>query len=389
MAEIKNLKKLAQRILEAINPPAGGQKEKIILFGDSDMDGACAVIILKEAICSLGGNSPIIYFSDRKREEHGINRQALEFLKAESPALFIALDCGISNFKEVDLAKKFGFEVVIIDHHDILRKKPKAKIIINPKQGKKDSPFYYLAASGIVFKLAEEMLGKNVSKTLRQDILSLAALATFTDFVPEIGENQKILEEGLPILENSWRPAIRFFFISDLTKKCISTREIIWKIISIINITDKEGVLNEIYLFLISHNLEEAESRFAEFLRKASERQAKISRAVEELKARISFQDKNQLIIFEGLDDYPFPFVSAVAGRVSNFFKKPTFIFTREKKENWGAFNMPFKENGVEALTSCARFLRRYGGHPPVGGFYFEDKNSGKLKQCLIKYFTP
>jgi len=383
MAEIKNLKKLARRILKAIK-----NKERIILFGDSDMDGACSVIILKETICSLGGDSPVIYFSDRKREEHGINKQALKLLKDKAPALLISLDCGIGNFKEVDLAKKFGFTVAIVDHHDILNKKPKAKIIVNPKQGRKSSSFYYLAAAGIAFKLTEEMLGKNISKTLREDILSLAALATFTDFVPEVGENQRILEEGLPILENSWRPAVRFFFISDLTKKCISTREIIWKIISIINITDKEGVLNEIYLFLISKSLEEAESRFEEFLHKASERQAKIRQSTEEVKTRISFQDKNQLIIFEGLEDCPFPFISAVAGRTSNFAKKPTFIFTKEKKENWGTFNMPSAENGVEALTSCARFLRRYGGHPAVGGFYFEDKNSDKLKQCLIKYFN-
>ncbi|MDP3093741.1 MAG: DHH family phosphoesterase [bacterium] len=383
MAEIKNLKKLANRISKAI-----AEKERIILYGDSDMDGACSVIILKEAICSLGGDSPIIYFSDRKREEHGINKKALDFLKGKAPALFLSLDCGIANFREVELAKKLGFEVAIADHHNIQGRIPKVRIVVNPKQGSKNSPFYHLAAAGIVFKLAEAILGRKLSKTLKEDMLALAALATLAELVQETGENQKILEQGLPLLESSWRPAVRLFFSSSLTKNCISTREIVWKVISIINITSKEGVFSETYLFLNSQTPEEARLRFEEFLRKGVERQAKIGELTEELKKKVSFMEKDSAVIFEDLNDRQFPILSAVASRICDFFKKPTFIFTKEKGENWGGFRMPFEEDGVGALASCRQLLRRYGGHPAAGGFYFENKNKEKLKECLAKHFN-
>ncbi|MBU4351066.1 DHH family phosphoesterase [Candidatus Parcubacteria bacterium] len=383
MEEIKDFGKLVRRLNKALK-----NKELIILYGDSDMDGAVAVIILKQIIDNLGGRSPIIYFSDRKRTEQGINFESLEFLKDKAPALIVSLDCGTSNVKEIEAAKKLGFEVVVVDHHDIFEI-PDIKILVNPKQQSKDSPFYYLAAAGLALKIAEKMLAKRFSGVLKEDILGLAALATLIDLVPEIGENIKILREGLPMLENSWRPGVKAFFTSEVTNRCISTREIAAKIGRITNITDKEDdYLNKIYVLLNSKSEEEANLRLEELLKMASDRQEKIAFFMEELKAKINPKINELSIIFEDLTGCPFPILSVVASRTSASFMKPTFIFTKEKKENWGSYRMPLGENGINAISSCAKFLRRYGGHPAVGGFYFEDKNKEKIKECLIKYFS-
>ncbi len=383
MEEIKDFKKLTRRLSKALK-----NKERIILYGDSDMDGAVAVIILKEIIDNLGGESPIIYFSDRKRAEQGLNYEGLEFLKDKVPALIIALDCGTSNVKEIEIAKKLGFEVAVIDHHDIFEI-PKTKIVVNPKQGNKDSPFYYLAAAGLALKLAEEMLSKKFSGIIKEDMLGLAALATLIDLVPETGENERILQEGLPLLENSWRPAIKVLFNSDITKKCISTREIVAKIGRITNVTDKEDAyLNKIYVLLNSKTKEEANLRLEELLQMATERQEKIIFFTEELKTKIFAKNDSSSIIFEDLNGCPFPILSVIASKASAFFMKPTFVFTKEKKENWGSYRMPLNENGIEAISSCAKFLRRYGCHQAVGGFYFEDKNREKIKECLIRHFN-
>ena len=382
MEEIKDFEKLVRRLTKAFK-----NKEQIVLYGDSDMDGAVSVIILKQVIDNLGGRSPIIYFSDRKRAEQGINLEGLELLKDRAPALIIALDCGTSNVKEIEAAKKLGFEVIVIDHHDIFEM-PKIKILINPKQQSEDSPFYYLAAAGLALKIAEKMLAKRFSGVLKEDILGLAALATLIDLVPEVGENKKILKEGLPLLENSWRPGIKALFASEVIKNCISTREIVTKIGRITNITNKEDdYLNKIYLLLNSKNEEEANLRLEELLKMASDRQEKIAFFMEELKAKINPKINELPIIFEDLSDCPFPILSVVASRTSVFFMKPTFIFTKEKKENWGSYRMPLDENGIGAISSCAKFLRKYGGHQAVGGFYFEDKNREKIKECLVKYF--
>jgi single-stranded-DNA-specific exonuclease len=127
MAEIKNIKKAAERISKAIE-----KKEKIILYGDADMDGIGSTIILEEAIGALGGKIEAIYFPDRELEGYGLNEDALKFLKKSAPALLILLDCGIGNFDEIKIAKKLKFEVMIVDHHKTLGKLPAASVIVNP-----------------------------------------------------------------------------------------------------------------------------------------------------------------------------------------------------------------------------------------------------------------
>lgn len=146
--EIKNLKKVADRIKKAIK-----NKERIILYGDADLDGSSSVIILQESIKNLGGQVAAVYFPDREIEGYGISKDGLEYLKRFSPALLITLDCGISNIKEVSLAKKMGFSVIIIDHHEILDKIPKAEIVVDPKQ-KGDRSFKGFANAGLTFRLS-------------------------------------------------------------------------------------------------------------------------------------------------------------------------------------------------------------------------------------------
>ena len=127
--KIKNIEKASERIKEAVK-----NNEKIILYGDSDCDGICSVVILGEAIKSLGGKISTFAFPDRELDGYGMNFKALEFLKSYSPALFITMDLGIANVKEVEKANEMGFEVIIIDHHEVLDQVPNAKVIVDPQQ---------------------------------------------------------------------------------------------------------------------------------------------------------------------------------------------------------------------------------------------------------------
>ncbi|MDP2930816.1 MAG: DHH family phosphoesterase [bacterium] len=381
MSEIKNLKKLAGRIKEAIK-----RKETIVLYADSDLDGVVALMIVKEIILNLGGQKPVIYFSDRKSEEHGINKEALEFLKEKSPALFLSLDCGISDFVEIEMAKKLGFEVAILDHHEIPKKLPKIPIIVDPKQGKKDDYFYHLATAGIAFHLAEMMLGNKLQGNLREDMAGLTAFATISDMSPATEANKTLIEGGLPFLETSMRPAIRMMFDSSLVKDCLSTRGIIDKLVKIINITDKEKDLSELYLLLITVSEDEAKERFSRFLQKGSERQVIIEKLSEALNKRL-FKKNDESIIFEGDKTWPYRFLSTVASRTVIFSQKPVLLFVIEEESNRGAFRMPPQKDGIAALNKCSKYLDSCGGHAAAGGFIFKDKNTKELKQCLIKYF--
>jgi len=154
----------------------------------------------------------------------------------------------------------------------------------------------------------------------------------------------------------------------------------------VINITDKEGDLGELYLLLTAKTMEEAKARFAIFLQKGSERQVAVEQWFAEFKKIIS-PKIDRAVFFEGSQDLPQPLLGAICSRLCEFFEKPVFLYKKTEKENIGHYRTPSGVSGVQALASCSEFLRRYGGHASAGGFYFQEKDAKKLEKCLLKYF--
>jgi single-stranded-DNA-specific exonuclease len=413
--EIKNLKKAAKRILKAINPPKGKQKERIILYGDADLDGVTSVIILEETIKNLGGEISAVYFpEDRETEGYGISVKGLEFLKKFSPALLISLDLGISNFKEAKMAKKMGFNLIIIDHHEILDKLPEAEIIVDPKQKNDKSCFEYLANVGITFKLSEILLGEKNTQGLRQNFLELTALATLADMMPQIGDNIIFINDGLKTLENSWRPGIRAFFETDFFENGISNGvytngifpnntekkswtnqvnlennlvnlEKVFKIISALNVRDVENNLPASYRLLNISSSDEAEKLVAKLKEKNLLRKKRIKEIVEDIERRIVF--KQELFIFEGDTEWEAYSISAVASILCNKYKKPVFLFKKLDKESQGTVRSTNDKNCVSLMKKCKKWLMSFGGHPKAAGFRIKNENIQKFKDCLIENF--
>lgn len=376
--EVKNLKKAAERIKKAIK-----KKERIVLYGDADMDGVSSVIILKEAIANLGGKVSAIYFPDRETEGYGINEAALNYLKKYAPALFIAVDLGIGNFKEIKLAKKMGFEVMIVDHHKVLNKLPAASIIVNPKQKGDEYPFKEFAAAGVVFKLAEALLGKKITPALKNNFLELAALATIADMMIQEEDNIEIVTAGLASLKNTFRPGLKVFMETDEN----GSRQIAQKIISACHAAGTApDHINEAYFLLTSTSTKEAEHLAAELLEKAYIRQQKIKEITEEVKKMI-LKKTGESIIFEGSKDWPILMAGPACSKICNIYKKPVFLYSQKEKDSQGAVRTPKGIDGVKPMIHCSKYLETYGGHPQAGGFRIKNKDLGKFKKCLIKYF--
>ncbi|MBD3208228.1 MAG: hypothetical protein GF370_02130 [Candidatus Nealsonbacteria bacterium] len=377
MANIKNLQKAADRILEAID-----NKEKIILYGDADLDGVSAVIIVKEAIQNLKGKITEIYFPDREKEGYGITPHALGCLKEFSPALLIALDCGISNFEEIKKAHELGFEVIVIDHHKILEKLPEADIIVDPKQEGDSYPFKELSTGGIAFKLAELMLGDRMSEGLRDSFLELAGLSTMADKMPKEEDNEYFIEEGLRSLEDSWRPGIQAMFsmFSDLDYNRYNR---ISKIISILNVRDVEDGYPSSYNVLTTSSLEKLTEIISRLRRKNEERQEKMHRIVDEVRERDA--RKAEPIIFEGETYWDYPLISAVASIISQDVEKPVFLYKKLDEESQGTVRSPPGIDSVELMKKCKQYVETYGGHPRASGFRIKNEKLEKFKNCLIE----
>ncbi|OIO46305.1 MAG: hypothetical protein AUJ31_02105 [Parcubacteria group bacterium CG1_02_39_15] len=378
MPEIKNLKKVASRILKAIK-----NKERIVLYGDADLDGVTAVILVKESIKNLSGEVAAIYFPDREAEGYGISETGLNYLKTFSPALLIALDCGIGNFKEAKIAKSLGFEVIIIDHHQVLDELPKASIIVDPKQKGDKYAFKELAAAGIAFKLALLLLKNKLTRSLKQSLLELAALATVADMMPREEENKEIIEQGLVSLEDSWRPGLKAFFESEPIKNIDGLNYKISKIISVLNIRDVENRLPASFRLLTTPFLEEAQAIIKKLLEKSEVRRERIKLIVQEVDQRLA--KKAESIIFEGDSTWEFSLISPVASIICQKYQRPVFIFKVLEKESQGTVRVPKGIDSVALMKKCSKYPLTYGGHALASGFRIKNENLEKFKGCLMK----
>ncbi|MCK4520311.1 DHH family phosphoesterase [Candidatus Parcubacteria bacterium] len=383
MPEIKNLKKASNRILKAIE-----NKEKIILYGDADLDGTGSVVILKEAIEELSGKVSAVYFVDREKEGYGINEIGLDFLKPLAPALLIGLDLGITNFKEVEIAKKIGFEVIIIDHHKVIGSLPKASIIVDPKQKEDNYPFKEFAATGLVYELAKVMLKDKMSDSLDNQFLELVALATIADMMIREKENKEYIEKGLWSLKYTKRLGLKVFFeINSLNPPVggLKEREKIQKIVSALNVSEIKEHLTEAFLLLTCENKRKAKNLAEKFLDRNETRHFQIREITSQIEEKIS--ENPCSVIFEGDTGWTNILNGSVASRICNKYKKPTFIYKKGKEKTTGAVRMPSGMDAVQAMQSCEKLLITFGGHAPAAGFSIKNENLEKFKECLIKYF--
>ena len=377
--EIKNLRKAAERIGKAII-----KKERIILYGDADLDGICSVIILQETIQSLGGSIAAVYFPDREQEGYGLTETALASLKKLAPALLITMDLGISNFKEMLLAKKLGFTVIIVDHHEILDSLPKASIIVDPKQPSDPYPFKGLAACGVTFFLARELLGKRMSHSLRGALLELAALGTIADMMPQTNDNLLILEEGVARLFSSWRPGIQALFDTVGIDQG-NLRDKLGHAISVLNVRHIKGGDPATYLLLSASSLENARELAKELAEKNRARQDSIYAIVKEVRKRIGVSDSP--LIFEGDSSFDYVLLGGAASILSRDYGKPVFLYKKKRGESMGSVRAPAGYNTVKAMKGFAKNLVAYGGHAPASGFRLKTQNLAKFKKYLISYF--
>jgi single-stranded-DNA-specific exonuclease len=378
MTKIKNLKKTADRIRKAIN-----DKEKIILYGDADVDGTTSVIILEDSIKSLAGKVVDVYFPDREIEGHGITEIGLKFLEKHAPGLLVALDCGIGDVKEVDLAKKMGFEVIIIDHHEPLAEIPKAKIIVNPKMEKDPTVFREFSAGGLAFKVAEELLADKMTETLKRNLLELTALSTIADMVPREKENKFFIDQGVNFLKDSWRPGIKAFLEEESFKDYSTINQKIHKIISILNVRDVSNRLPASFRLFNAIDLTEAKTIVKQLLVEAEKKKQKILEIIDQVEQKIEKQ--TEPIIFQGGEDFELTLISSAASTLCQKYLKPVFLYKKMLKQSHGTVRSPKTIDSVCLMKKCSKLLITYGGHAQASGFRLKNDNLEKFKNCLIK----
>jgi single-stranded-DNA-specific exonuclease len=382
MPEIKNLTKAAQRIEKAIE-----QKERIILYGDSDLDGVCSVIILQETLLSLGGNICALYFPDREQEGYGITKTALSHLGSLAPGLLISMDLGITNFEEIRQARAMGFEVILVDHHEILDALPEADIIVDPKQPEETYPFRGFAACGLTLRLALLLLSKGASLALVSGLKELAALATVADMMPRKEDNLQIIQEGLSSMDQSWRPGIKAFEQFEEFRRIENIEVRITQMIALLNVRDVEYGIPAAYRVLAAKTEQEAVELLSVLQEKHKIRRDNIRLYTENIRSSLE-RVPRPVVIFEGDESFDYLLLGSVASIVSQEYNIPAFIYKRGEQESIGSVRAPSGYDTVKAMKACAPLLLTYGGHAQASGFRLNNENLEKFKGCLVDHFT-
>ncbi len=378
--KIKNLQKAATRIQKAIL-----HQENIIVVGDVDPDGVASTIILKETVEALGGEVKYCYFPDYFQEGHGLSRTALEFLASYQPGLIILVDLGIGNYEEVEWAKKQGFQVVIIDHHQVL-KMPLAEVVVNPQQSGETYPFREFSAGGLVYKLAQVMLkGYPRQAELERNFSELAMISTIADMMPLREDNEGIVEEGMKNLPLTNRPALQ-----NLLKRYVphthSLGEAVRTIIGVLNVSQLgEYHLAESFLLLTSKKTEEIDNLIWQLEERVQQRREERDRVVKGVEEKIAGQEP--AFVFEGGKDWLFPVAGSAASVLVKRYQRPVFLYFQGPEISRGSVRAPEGIDSVKLMEKCQELLLNFGGHPRASGFRLETKNLEKFKTCLKKHY--
>ncbi len=380
---LKGTKKLSQIISNASQ-----NDERFILYGDADLDGISSVIILQETLELLNQNykeknKPIVYFPDRENDGYGITPTAIKKLKKYSPAVFVALDCGITNFEEIEELKREGFLTIIIDHHKVIGRLPKAEAIVNPKQKGEKYPFKKFSAAGVTYKISKYILESNYLEWSPDSFLELAALATLADQMPQEGENEEIIKQGLMALKYTKRTGLLALKeVTDYQEDLKS--DVYQKIISPLNSSDRINDLTESYVLLTANSKRQARAIAKELYRKSIAKKEKIQKMLEEVEQRIR---GNEVIIYEGDKNWLTVMIGIVASKICQKYKKPTFLFKYTENEAVCSARLPKGFDGVKAMQHCQDLLNSFGGHAPACGCRLKKENLEKFKDCLVNYF--
>jgi single-stranded-DNA-specific exonuclease len=362
-------------------------REKIAVYGDFDVDGVTAVVILVEGLSRLGAEV-IPYIPDRVNEGHGLKISALEKLQAQGVNLVITVDCGVTDLAVVKQAQNMGIDIIITDHHIPLGSLPRAVAVIDPKRKDSGYPYPDLAGAGVAFKLLQALFHKDSREKWLARLLDLVVLATVTDLVPLVDENRYLVKEGLRELNNSSRVGIQEMVkLAGLKPGELDAGDISWVLGPRLNAAGRMNNASTSYQLLTTQSLEEAHLLALELKEKNAARQKLtnevLSRAKEKLAAKLHLP-----VLIEGDESYSIGVIGLVASKLVDEFYKPAIIINLGPELCQGSCRSIAEFDIAAALAKCQDLLTAFGGHPLAAGFTVARRNLAQLEQRLKNLAT-
>ena len=376
--EMPDMGKAVDRILKALE-----NKEKIIVFGDYDVDGITSITVLKSFFKDLGIEVGQ-YIPNRLNEGYGLNKDAIKKIESEGYNLMITVDCGITGIEEVAYAKELGIETIITDHHEPGQSLPDAVAVVDCKRKDNRYLFRELAGVGVAFKLCQAISQKlNLDEKQYLKYLDIVALGTISDIVPLKDENRVITKLGLMLLKQTKNCGL-VSLLNIAGYKKIDSTAISFGVAPRINACGRMGCANEALDLLLSTNMRDASEKARNIAKYNSDRQ-KYERIIydDAIKQIEKGNLENESSIVLGGDNWHHGVVGIVASKITDLYYKPCLLVCFENGDNIGrgsGRSIPGFDLH-EALTECNDILDGFGGHSMAVGLSIKKENLPKLKE--------
>ena len=360
--------------------------EPIAIYGDYDVDGVTATALLVEALEALGGNVRG-YIPNRFDEGYGLNKDALDSLKADGVKLVITVDCGIRSPDEALHARTIGLDLIISDHHhpDGLNLPP-AFAVINPKQHGDPYPDKDLAGVGIAYKIAEALVSiqQPINGFRSNDLLDLVALGTVADLAPLVGENRVLVRRGLRQIRETKRQGLfSLAGVADMKIDKVTAGNIGFMLGPRLNASGRLESALASFELLTTRDFMRA-GQLAMQLDSQNRQRQSITRTMQEQAEAIAMgEDPEAFLLFAAHEEFNPGVVGLAASRLTEMYYRPAIVAAKSAEETRGSCRSIPEFHITDALDLCKDLLVRHGGHAAAAGFTVKNENLPELVSRL------
>ncbi|MBS5702401.1 MAG: single-stranded-DNA-specific exonuclease RecJ [Butyricicoccus pullicaecorum] len=380
---LRDMDKAVATIREAVR-----QRQKIIVFGDYDVDGITATCVLLRYLRGIGADADY-YIPNRLSEGYGLSCAAMDALYAQGVRLIVTVDSGVTAFEETAYAKKLGIRMVITDHHECREELPQAEAIVNPRRSDCDYPFAELAGVGVAFKLICALAGPENSGAVLDKYADLVALGTVADVMPVVGENRVIVAAGLQRLAVTENLGLEMLLRESGQKSRRLTSSVISFILAPrINAAGRMGNTGQAVELFLTDDPVRAQELAAQLCEQNKERQAAendiLQQALAVLRREYNpLEDKMIVLAGEG---WHHGVIGIVSSRICDRYACPAILIAVDGDIGKGSGRSMAGFNLFEALSDSAGLLDKFGGHELAAGLTIQKGKIEEFKARILAY---
>src|SRR5436853_465165 len=380
---MQDMRAAVRRILQAVE-----RKEKILIYGDYDVDGTTSTVILKKALTLIGADVSY-YIPERLKDGYGLRDEAMEMAKAQGYHLIISVDTGIRARQVVEHARELGLDIIITDHHLPEEGLPRANAVLNPKRGDCNYPNKNLAGCGVAFKLAQALFIETNRSQLVEPFIKIAAIGTIADIVPLVGENRVIAKYGLAGLSRPNNHGLRALLeVAGIAGRALSGVDVGFRIGPRINAVGRMAGASAAVDLFDAPDLETAMKLAVKMNEQNTARQQAEADILAQVMAAIERDPsvrQSHVAVIAG-EGWHRGVIGIVASKIVEHLHRPTIIIAIADGKGHGSGRSIEAFHLLDGLESCAELFERFGGHSHAAGLAIAADRIDELRRRLNDY---